>query len=278
MSGGELIRRTVFVVSDRTGITAETMCHSLLSQFPGIRFETVALPYTDTDDKINAAIAQIEDCRSQTGVAPLVFSTMVDDALRSRLDAAGCNHLDLFGTFIDPLEQALGVHSSHSVGRAHGVVDPGRYTSRISAVNYSVHCDDGLHPADYDSAAVILLGVSRTGKTPTCLYLALHFGVFAANFPLTEDDLAGPGLPAPVRGHRNKLFGLTIDPERLRQIRHERRANSRYASLEQCRTELRMAESLYQYTRVPYVDTTSMSIEEIATTVLQRLRIRRDHY
>ncbi|MDH3693229.1 MAG: kinase/pyrophosphorylase [Gammaproteobacteria bacterium] len=270
--------RTVFIISDRTGITAETMCHSLLSQFPGVEFKTVALPYVDSDDKVNAAVTQINEYAKVSAAKPLVFTTLVHVQQRTLLRDANAVFFDLFDTFIDPLEKELGIDSSQSTGQIHGVVDPQRYTSRISAVNYSMHCDDGLNTTDYDRAALILLGVSRSGKTPTCLYLALHFGIFVANFPLTDDEFDTNTLPKSVQKHKKKCFGLSIKPERLQQIRQERMANSRYAQLQQCQYEVKNAESLYRNEGIEFLNTTAMSIEEITTTIIQRKNLRRDFY
>ncbi|GJL82097.1 MAG: putative phosphoenolpyruvate synthase regulatory protein [marine bacterium B5-7] len=270
--------RPVFVVSDRTGITAEMMSHSLLTQFPNVKFDVTTLPFVDTDDKVSEVIKQINDAGEHTGVRPLIFLTFVDDAHRARLLDCGGVSFDLFGTFLDPLEQELDHKSSHSIGVSHGIVDPVKYTNRIGAVNYAVHCDDGLNVRDYPSADVILVGVSRAGKTPVSLYLAMQFGVHCANYPLTDHDLERSNLPPALEDYRDRLFGLTIRPERLQQIRQERRNSSRYASIQQCRYELSQAEQLYLRYRIPSADTTSLSIEEIATGIIQKLRLKRDIY
>lgn len=270
--------RPVFVVSDRTGVTAETLSHSLLTQFPGVRFRTTAIPFVDTDDKVSAAVAQIDSAAETFGSTPLVFTTFVDDAHRRKLQRARGVFLDIFETFLEPLERELGIRSSHSAGIAHGMVDIARYSSRINAVNYSVHCDDGINTADYDRADLILVGVSRCGKTPTCLYMALHFGIHAANYPLTEEDFERGRLPEVLRHNHDKLFGLTIEPARLHQIRQERRGNSRYSELKQCRQEVARAEALFRSEGLPVADATSMSIEEISTTIIHRLPLVRDAY
>ncbi len=271
-----MTERYAFIISDRTGITAETLGHSLLSQFPTINFKTLALPFVDTHDKAAAAVRQINEIAEQVGSRPLVFATIVDDDIRHLLASSQGVFFDLFDVFLDPLERELGVASAHSVGRSHGVVDPVKYTSRISAVNYSMRTDDGVHTEDYGQAAVIVVGVSRTGKTPTSLYLALHFGTYTANYPLTEDDLHRGRLPDRLLKFRTKLFGLTIDPERLQQIRNERIAKGRYAEARQCQYEVAAAEAMFRRDRIPYIDTSAMSIEEIATTILHRANLRRD--
>ncbi len=274
--GESMTERYAFILSDRTGITAETLGHSLLSQFPTVEFRTLALPFVDTHDKATHAVRQINAVAERAGSRPLLFATIIDDDIRRVLASSDGLFLDLFDAFLDPLERELGVASAHSVGRSHGVVDPVKYTIRISAVNYSMRTDDGVHVDDYDQAAVIVIGISRTGKTPTCLYLALHFGTFAANYPLTDDDFERGRLPEHLLKHRSKLFGLTIDAERLHRIRSERISRGRYAELKQCQYEVSAAEAMFRRARVPYMDTGEMSIEEIATTILHRANLRRD--
>ncbi|MDH3690280.1 MAG: kinase/pyrophosphorylase [Gammaproteobacteria bacterium] len=273
-----MANRTVFIVSDRTGITAETLSHALLTQFPTINFTTVALPFVDTSEKALETLQRVNQDAQQSGIRPLVFTTFIDDELRSTVASGDGVFFDMFEAFIGPLERELGVESSHTVGKSHGVIDPDEYTSRIGAVNYSMRTDDGVSMTEYNRAGIIILGVSRSGKTPTCLYLALHFGIYAANYPITEEDLDRGRLPDDVIQSRKKLFGLTIDPERLRQIREERRANSRYAQLRQCRYEVAQAVALFRREGIPYIDVTAMSIEEIGTTILHKARMRRQLY
>ena len=270
--------RPVFVVSDRTGITAEMMSHSLLTQFPNVDFDVATLPFVDSDDKVSDVVRQINEAGRVAGVRPLVFATFVDDNHRGRLLTCDGVVFDLFGTFLDPLEQELDQRSSHSIGVSHGIVDPVRYTNRIGAVNYAVHCDDGLNVRDYDKADVILVGVSRVGKSPVSLYLAMQFGVCCANFPLTDQDLEKLTLPRALKDYRERLFGLTIRPERLQQIRQERRNGSKYASMQQCRYEVGQAENLFMRHHLPTADTTSLSIEEIASRVMQQMGLKRDIY
>ncbi|KAA3634576.1 MAG: kinase/pyrophosphorylase [Proteobacteria bacterium] len=270
--------RPVFVVSDRTGITAEMMSHSLLTQFPSVKFDVSTLPFVDSDDKVTDAIRQINDAGREAGVRPLVFTTFIDDEHRNQLLQCEGVLFDLFGTFLDPLEQELEQRSSHSIGISHGLVDPVRYTNRIGAVNFAVHCDDGLNTRDYDKTDVILVGVSRVGKSPVCLYLAMQFGVYCANYPLTDQDLERSALPPALKDYRERLFGLTIRPERLQQIRQERRNGSSYASMPQCRYEVAHAENMFLKNHIPTADATSLSIEEIATRVMHQMRLKRDIY
>ncbi len=267
--------RTAFFVSDRTGITAEMFGNSLLSQFDKVQFNRVTLPFLDSAAKIEDAVAQISAQGRLDGVRPLVFSTVVDEGLRTTLATADAFCMDFFGAFIGPLEQELAVKSSHTVGRTHGIIDFNAYKLRIDAVNFSMSHDDGIQIKDLEEADIVLVGVSRSGKTPTCLYLALQFGIRAANYPLLPEDLEERMLPKILRPFRHKLYGLTISAERLSQIRHERRANSRYASLENCRYELGLAQTLFRQESISYLDTTNKSVEELATTILHQAGLKR---
>ncbi len=260
--------RTVFFVSDRTGITAEILGRTLLSQFPGIGLRKRTLPFIDTLDKAKRARAEIDAIAGRDGQRPIVFSTLIDDKVRAVVLSANALCLDLFEGFIRRLEDELGRVSSHTLGLTHGIADELAYQRRMDAINYTLTHDDGAATPDYAQADVILTGVSRSGKTPTCLYLALQYGVFAANYPLTAEDLGTQKLPAALTSHRGKLYGLTISPERLFRIRNERRPGSRYASLDTCRQEVRAAETLFREARIPYLDTTMMSVEEIAVSIL----------
>ncbi len=271
--------RTVFFISDRTGITAEMLGSSLLTQFEDIRFRRITIPFVDSVEKVAEAVRQVNATAAAEGKRPIVVSSVVDEAMSEtiRRDTDALT-LDMFQIFIQPLEAELGAKSSHAAGRSHGVANSHEYFARMEAINFTQSHDDGAVTRDLDKAQVILVGVSRCGKTPTSLYLALQFGVRAANFPLTPDDFADRRLPASVVPHRERLFGLTIQPERLRDIREERRPGSRYATIENCRHEIREAEHLMQQYAIPMLDTTSKSIEEIATTVLHRAKLARHAY
>jgi regulator of PEP synthase PpsR (kinase-PPPase family) len=268
-------RRTVFFVSDQTGVTAETMGHSLLTQFDGLEFRPVTLPFISTLDKAAEAARRINSTAQADGVRPIVFSTLVQDELRAVVKQADGLFLDFFDAFLGPLESELAVASSHASGRAHSISDTNAYTTRINATNFALANDDGAGVRDYEHADVVLIGVSRSGKTPTCLYLALQYGIFAANFPLTEDELESAALPGALRAHQRKLFGLTIKPDRLQQIRNERRPDSRYASAQQVQFEVRAAEALFHRAGVPFLDTTECSIEEISSRILDRTGLER---
>ena len=268
-------KRRVFFISDRTGITVEMLGNSLLTQFDGFDFQKRTLPFVDTPEKIDEAIAEIDRVGAADGIRPIVLSSMADDSMSARLSRANALFLDFFHVFIAPLEQELGSKSQHAAGRSHGKATSNEYLARIDAVNFSLTHDDGQSTKDLANAQVILVGVSRSGKTPTALYMALQFGIRAANFPLTPDDFTDGKLPRSLHAYREKLFGLTIRPERLSQIRSVRRPNSQYASIDNCQYEIREAEALMIRERVPVLDTTTRSIEEIATTIVQHSKIER---
>jgi regulator of PEP synthase PpsR (kinase-PPPase family) len=267
--------RPVFFVSDRTGITAETLGHSLLTQFNGIEFQRVTVPFIDNADKAREMVARINEATRTSGVQTIVFSSFVDEEVRAIIETADCLCLDFFDAFIGPLERELQVRSAHAAGRAHGMQDHENYARRIDAMNFALANDDGVNTRAYGDAEVVLIGVSRSGKTPTCLYLALHYGIHAANCPLTEDDLEEGRLPPALAKHKDRLFGLTIDPVRLKGIRQERRPDSRYSSTRQVHFEVKEAEAMFRRYDVPFYDTTHASVEEIATTVIQRAGLRR---
>lgn len=267
--------RTVFYVSDGTGITAETLGHTLLTQFESLEYRQRTLPFVDTGAKARATAALIDRTAAEDGCRPVVFSTLVDDQHQRILAGANALVLDLFSVFVRPLEREFQQSSTHITGRSHGLVDTRTYAFRIDAVNFALQHDDGASVQHYDRADVILVGVSRSGKTPTCVYLALQFGVRAANYPLTAEDRDEPVLPKALRPHRERLYGLTIHPERLHQIRSERRPGSRYASLAQCRREVDDAEAIFRREAVPHLDTTAMSVEEIASKILHERGMER---
>lgn len=269
------IKRTVFFISDGTGITAETLGLSLLSQFENINFEKNTIPYVDTIEKAKEVIDEINSVYERDQLKPVVFATLVNHDIRDLIKNSNAVFFDFLATFIDPLEQALNCQSSHTMGRSHGMQNYENYMIRINAVNFALSNDDGGNVHQYDKADFILVGVSRSGKTPTCLYLALQFGISAANYPLTEEDVEKQMLPSLLKKYKNKLFGLTIDPERLSQIRQERRPNSRYASMQQCVQEVQIVEKIFKSESIPYLNTTKHSIEEIATAILLKTGVKR---
>ena len=270
-----MTRRTIFFVSDQTGVTAETLGHSLLTQFEGHEFDLVTLPFLDTLDKVDDALRLIGDRAAEQSVRPIIFSTLVQDHLRERFQPDKGILIDFFATFLPTLEARLHSKSTHKAGRAHGLVDSSSYDQRMDATNFALNNDDGARVRDYDRADIILVGVSRSGKTPTCLYLGLTYGVYAANYPLSEDELESGRLPTPLKNNLDKLYGLTIESNRLQQIRKERRATGKYSTMQQVSFEIRAAEAMFAKWKIPFVDTTKSSIEELASTILANTGVER---
>ncbi len=265
-------KRNAFIVSDRTGLTAEAMAHSLLSQFPSIDFHMETFTFVDTVAKARELVERCDSIRENTGSAPLVFLTMVNDNLRAVFDETDMEVFDLFRTFIGPMEKQLGVKSSHTIGKSHGVTDEKAYTSRIAAVHFALQTDDGMDFDHYRQADLIIVGVSRCGKTPTSLYLSLHYGLYVSNYPLTDHELERKELPQALQRYTDKLFGLTIDPFRLLQIRQQRYQGSTYSTAATCQREIAQAEALFRSHGIPWLNTTRMSVEEIGAMVVNRTK------
>lgn len=271
-------KRTAFFVSDRTGITAEMLGHSLLTQFDGVGFNEVTLPFVDSIEKAQEIVKQINLQAAAEGMRPIVISTLARTEIAQVVGQANALFLDCFEIFISPLERELNIRASHAIGRSHSVTDFVNYHHRIESINYTLSHDDGVSKSDLTDADVILVGVSRSGKTPTCIYLAMQFGIRAANYPLIPEDFSSMQLPGQLRALHGKLYGLTIKPERLQQIRTERRPGSKYATLQSCEFEVREAEALMRQEGIPYLDATSKSVEELATTILHEARLVRRIY
>jgi [pyruvate, water dikinase]-phosphate phosphotransferase / [pyruvate, water dikinase] kinase len=271
-------RRSVFFVSDRTGITVEMLGNSLLTQFEEVEFKRVTLPFIDNIEKIHEVINQIAAMFRESGKRPLVFTSLTEDSLRVAISKSDGMVLDLFDRFIVPLEEELGVKSSHAIGRSHSAGNFKDYNHRIEAVNYTLAHDDGMTNRNLEVADIILVGVSRSGKTPTCLYMALQFGIKAANYPLIPEDLEKLKLPPALLPLKNKVWGLSIMPSRLAQIRQERKPDSKYASLDNCQWEVSTAERLMESSGVRFLNSTTKSIEELATTILHEAGLDRRVY
>lgn len=266
--------RLVYFLSNSTAITAETLGHSLLAQFPGLSFRTKTIPFIDTVEKAKKVIDEIDHTVDESNGLPIVISTMADLDLKIIIDSSKALVLDPLADFLPRLEKILDEESSHA-HRSHRISNPSLYESRIDAIDFSLIHDDGGKTRSYNETDIILIGVSRTGKTPSCLYLALQFGLKAANYPITEEDMDSDRLPEPIRPYMNRLYGLTTEANRLCKIRQERRPNSRYSSLDQCRYELRAAEDMYIHHKVPYLNTTTMSVEEIAARIVEDTGLHR---
>lgn len=263
--------RLVFFVSDRTGLTAETYGKNLLAQFPKLEFETTTLAFVDSIEKAHKAVHLIESTEQQTGVQAIVFSSLMDRQTQDVINGCNAVVIDLFNTFLGPLEKALGLESAHTQGISKTVHGKNAYEVRLDAIDYSLTHDDGVRPDQYDDADIILVGVSRCGKTPTSLYLAMNFSLKACNYPLTEEDMQSDELPKYLKPYGDKLVGLNIKPVPLSRIRKKRRPGSDYASLQTCQQEVERAKALFKRHNIPTFDTTDTSIEEIAGYVVKTL-------
>jgi len=271
-------KRSIFFISDSTAITAHTLGKSLLAQFENIPFNEFILPFVNNVERARQAVATINKEAKKNSVRPIVFSTLIDQEVRDLIMTSKGAVFNFFDTFIGRLEGELRTESTHAVGRYHeGVSD--NYDVRIDAVNFALNNDDGASTKGFEKADVILVGVSRSGKTPTCLYLGLQFGIYAANYPMTEDDLLGfsqeCSLPSVLHPFRRKLYGLTINPDRLQKIRFARRPNRPYSSLTQCVKEITMTENMFNQENIDYINVTSFSVEEIAATLLRSGKFKR---
>lgn len=271
-------KRVVFFVSDRTGLTAETYGRNLLAQFPQLEFETFTLAFVSNEEKAQRAVELIDSVAERSGVQPIVFSSLVSRSEQEVLNNCQGLVVDLFHTFLGPLEDCLGMESAHTQGTSKNVLGKHAYLHRLDAIEYSLAHDDGVRPDQYDEAEVILVGVSRCGKTPTSLYLAMNFSLKVSNYPLTEEDLQSEFLPEILKPHRHKIVALTIRPEVLSNIREKRRPGGKYASLSNCRLEVSSAEMMFQRARLPVYETTETSIEEVAGFVVKTLGISRERH
>ena len=268
---GERPAVPVFFLSDSTGISAETMGNALLIQFPDLRFDRRLIPFISTIEEARRVV-DILDKAADGPVTPLAFSTTAVTAIRHELHKSKCPLIDFFDLHMERVESILGAKGIRVAARLHGLGDVQRYNARMAAVEYAIEHDDGQSMRALDKADVILLAPSRCGKTPTTMYLALQHGIFVANYPLVDEDFESSELPRPVKNLRDRCFGLTTTPARLSQVRHERRPNSRYASAEQCAYELRQAESMYRAHRIPMINSSAKSVEEMSTVILQTLK------
>lgn len=262
----------VFFLSDSTGISAETMGNALLIQFPNLRFERTLIPFISSVDEARAVVARLNEALDTSPRTPLVFTTAASDEVRLELRRTRCPLIDFFDLHMQQVEAILDTPGERLAARLHGVGDIKRYNSRMQAIEYTIEHDDGQSVRSLDKAEVILVAPSRCGKTPTAMYLALQHGLFVANYPIVEEDLEVTELPRPVRHLRERCFGLMTSPQRLSAVRQERRPGSQYASLEQCTFELRRTEAMFKRHRLPVVDSSTKSVEEISTMILQRLK------
>lgn len=268
-------RRDVFYVSDGTAITCETLGHVVLGQF-AVQPNEKTFPFVESDEKLSELLKQIQRSYQLHGVKPLVFFSMVVPEMRTRLLQAPAHFYDVLESIVQrvsldiEMEPAPKLQRSRSVGK-----DLDTYFDRIAAIEYTLAHDDGVSLKDLDRADIILLGVSRSGKTPTSLYMAMQFGLRVVNYPFIAEDMHAMHLLPEFEFHRHKLFGLTINAERLTEIRENRLAGSEYASNQQCLQELATVEALFRREAIPYINTSSLSVEEISTRILERTGLKR---
>lgn len=267
------MKRRLFFISDGTGISVETLGKSLITQFQGVEFEITTLRFINTIEKAENAVQQINHASAQSS-RPLVFSTIVDRPIRNILQEAKALFIDFFQNFIDILENELDLKASGTIGLSHAVLNDHSYSSRMESVNFALHYDDGQSTRGYPSADIIMVGVSRCGKTPTCLYLAMQYGLRAANYPITEEDFTCNKLPESILPYKDKLFGLTISAERLQLIRSKRRPNSRYSELKQCQWEINQMEEMFKKENIPFLNSTHLSVEELSTLIMAEARLQ----
>lgn len=264
--------RTVFFVSESTGITAETMGHSLLSQFPHLDFTYIQRPYINTQEKAHNLSKEISKVSQEQGFKPLVFATMPESDINKILDDSDCHYYEIFENFLDKIGHDLHTKPTRESGLSHGLVNEKTYDARIDALNYTLKHDDAMILKTLDKADVIIVGVSRSGKTPTSLYLALKYGIKAANYPITDTDFDKHDLPDALLQNREKLFATTIEAKRLHEIREKRRPSSQYSALQTCKSEIKKAQQLYnKYDLIP-MDVTHQSIEELSAQIVRKLK------
>lgn len=267
--------RSVFYVSDSTAMTAKGLGKSLLAQFDNIAFIEYLRPYIDTEPKVLQLVNELKHAQVLDGQAPIIFASMMDETLMAALSSQVSGVIDILKPFMQQLELMMAEKSSRAVGRAHNASNVDVYKKRIEAIDFTLATDDGLQINNYDHADIILLGISRSGKTPTALYLTLNFGLKVANFPFTADDLPRFTLNPAHERNRFKLIGLMISPARLQSIRRERRPESKYADHLQIMLELDALNELFFREKIPFIDTTTRSVEEIAASIMSIVSIRK---
>lgn len=267
--------KSVFFISDRTGITTDVLGQALLTQFSSIECKKEHLPFIDTEIKAEQAIMKINDRYTQHGDKPIVFTSIINPAIRNKFNLNYVLHIDFFEAFIPSLEQEFGQKASSLIGMSHGMNDENKYYKRIDAIDFALYNDDGATDKNYEKADVILVGVSRVGKTPTCLYLAVNYGIKAANYPFAEMDLEQDKLPKILVPYHGKLFGLTIEVDRLHNVRTNRMPNSKYADISTCQSEITAAEVIMHHYDIPFLNTSKRSIEEISVAIMQRIKLYR---
>ncbi|MBU0482301.1 MAG: pyruvate, phosphate dikinase/phosphoenolpyruvate synthase regulator [Proteobacteria bacterium] len=260
--------KDIYYISDSTGIMITNLAQSMLCQFPEISFHEEKFPYVRS---VKDAKKTLEYILAQSlGRRPIVFSTIMDQEVRNVFRSPEVEFFDVFDFLLEPLENCLEARALRVPGFSrHG--DNVTMARRVEAIHFCLDHDDGTRINEFDDADVILLGVSRSGKTPVSVYLATQFGLKAANFPLTVEYLSKLDLPDGVKRNRKRAVALTTTPEHLRGMREKRYPDSRYAKLSTCTEELTQAEQIFQREKIPIINSTGKSIEELATQVTQEI-------
>jgi len=260
--------KEIYYVSDSTGILATNLGQALICQFPEVNFHEEKFPFIKTEEEAQKTINYI--VKQSSGRFPIIFSTLMDPKIRDIFDHPQVEFFDVCGTFLERLEGALEAKALRVPGFSRQI-DFIDMANRVEAINYTLNHDDGTKLSEYDEADVILVGVSRSGKTPVSVYLSTHMGLKSANYPLTERDLDSYSIPKSLRENKKKVVGLTTKPELLESIRQKRYPNSKYAKRSTCIHELQQAQQIFLRNQLPVIDTSGKSIEELATQISQEI-------
>lgn len=267
--------KDVYYVSGSTALLAEDVGKALLCQFQEISFNEEKIPFIKTRAAAEKAMKHILE--QSGGVRPLVFCTIMDAGIKKILDSPEVEFFDVFGNVLDRLENCLETKALRVPGYSRNIDDI-TLAKRVEAIHFSIEHDDGTRSREYDEAEVILLGVSRSGKTPVSVYLATHMGIKSANFPLTSEHLDSYELPPEIVRNRKKVVGLMTSPGLLHKIREQRYSGSTYAKLSTCATELNQAKEIYLRYGIQSLETDGKSIEETSVQVTQLVDIPRKQW
>lgn len=261
--------KDVYFVSGNTGILAKDMGKALLCQFPEVSFNEELIPFIRTESQARKALERI--LQQSAGRYPIIFSTLFSKSLNNIFDTPEVEFLNICDHFLERLEEILEVKPIREAGTARAL-DDNAMTRRVNAIHYSIAHDDGTATKDYDEADLIIVGVSRSGKTPVSVYLATQMGLKTANFPLVDDNLGTCRLPPEIIRNKNRVVGLSTTPDMLHSFREKRYQGSTYAKIATCATELKQSDQIFLKYQIPVVFSDGRSIEETATQVAQELR------
>jgi len=262
--------KDVYYISDSTGILATNLGQALICQFPEVNFSGEKFPFIRTVEDAKKTLAYI--LSRSGGRRPLIFSTIINSDVRKIFDSPEVEFFDAFGHFLDRLETCLETPALREPGFARHL-DNVHMAKRVEAIYFCLEHDDGRKVDEFDEADIILLGVSRAGKTPISVYLSTQMGLKSANFPLTSEYLTRYRIPDGIMQNRAKAVGLTTSAQLLNSVREKRYPGSNYAKLSTCIEEIHQAQRIFQKNKIPIISTAGKSIEEAATQVLRELSI-----